>query len=210
MEYLKLLNKKFYALNFKTKLQLYLLPLLLLYFFFYFYEIKVPKKTIETIDFKSKKMKNSYIQIIKQIEEFALSNNISIKEIKHEKKKLFITSNISFEDIESFLFFIENINSFSSLQNIKIYKNNKLYSLDFTIDFSKYYIKNLDTNIYKSKKSIYVLNAIANKHVFINEKWYFLGDKIGDYKVNKITKTSVELSNDKDVITLKVFKNESK
>jgi len=51
----------------------------------------------------------------------------------------------------------------------------------------------------------YELEAILNNAVFINKKWYKRGDKLGEYRIGYISKTTVELSSKekKKTLTLK-------
>jgi len=55
----------------------------------------------------------------------------------------------------------------------------------------------------------YKLDAILNHAVFINKKWYKVGDTLGNYKVGYISRTSVRLKSDagNKVLSLEKKKN---
>jgi hypothetical protein len=51
---------------------------------------------------------------------------------------------------------------------------------------------------------IYELTGILNYSAFINKKWYKVGDKIGEYRVIHIGKTTATLQQGKDIKVLKI------
>ena len=56
----------------------------------------------------------------------------------------------------------------------------------------------------------YKLSAILNHSAFINKKWYKTGDKLGNYKVGYISRTSVRLKSDTGNKVLNLEKKKKK
>ena len=53
---------------------------------------------------------------------------------------------------------------------------------------------------------VYTLKAILNRAAFIDKKWYKKGDSIGDYKIGKVSSTSVVLNSSSGDRTLSLEK----
>lgn len=58
------------------------------------------------------------------------------------------------------------------------------------------------TTIVKKKKLVYVLSAIMNSSVLINDQWYKKGDKVHQYTIVNISKENVTLKKGDKLMTL--------
>lgn len=214
MEALNQLNKKFKNLNFKTKLQLYLLPILILFLFFMTYEnhkeIKVSLPKVKTIDYKF-----SSIDLISKIQNYANKKSIKILSIAIKNRVINIAFKAKSKDVDKFILFIENIDTNS---NILFFETSKIYSsktnilnAKVKIDFKKSYIKNIkkQSSISKVRNSKPKLKAIIYNYAFLDNKWRVKGESFSSYKIIQINKNSVILKKDGKKLELKVYNENS-
>ncbi len=105
-------------------------------------------------------------------------------------------SSLSAENLQSRLLEYEKL--FTQINKKRIGVSNKkideIKNPFITISNSKANIQ--DSNQSASiKKPTYTLNAILNYKAKINEQWYKLDDKIGDFKLTNIERESVVIEN---------------
>ncbi len=214
MEALNQLNKKFKNLNFKTKLQLYLLPILILFLFFMTYEnhkeIKVSLPKVKTIDYKF-----SSIDLISKIQNYANKKSIKILSIAIKNRVINIAFKAKSKDIDKFILFIENIDTNS---NILFFETSKIYSsktnilnAKVKIDFKKSYIKNIkkQSTLSQVRNTKPKLKAIIYNYAFLDNKWRVKGESFSSYKIIQINKNSVILKKDGKKLELKVYNENS-
>lgn len=214
MEALNQLNKKFKNLNFKTKLQLYLLPILILFLFFMTYEnhkeIKVSLPKVKTIDYKF-----SSIDLISKIQNYANKKSIKILSIDIKNRVINISFKAKSKDIDKFILFIENIDTNSNILFFETSKINSsktnILNAKVKIDFKKSYIKNIkkQSSISKVRNSKPKLKAIIYNYAFLDNKWRVKGESFSSYKIIQIDKNSVILKKDGKKLELKVYNENS-
>ncbi|MFX4238502.1 hypothetical protein ACOL20_09280 [Aliarcobacter butzleri] len=204
---LKSLNDKFINSQTKTKIELYLLPLLLLLLIsFYTFEEKQEEmiSTKNSFDeISNKKFEGSYLEVLSSLENLANKNQITILTNEKDKESIFLKGKSKIIVLENFLKQIENLNNFSKVQSLLLYKKdeNGYYFFDLKISFEKFYFKQLKNekelelkveddalNKISKKKEIvenkkFEINAIIDKYAFINGNWIEQDEEIDGYKL---------------------------
>lgn len=233
---LKSLNDKFINSQTKTKIELYLLPLLLLLLIsFYTFEEKQEEmiSTKNSFDeISNKKFEGSYLEVLSSLENLANKNQITILTNEKDKESIFLKGKSKIIVLENFLKQIENLNNFSKVQSLVLYKKdeNGYYFFDLKISFEKFYFKQLKNEnelelkveddalnkISKEKEIIenkkFEINAIIDKYALINGNWIEQDEKIDGYKLVELQMYFVILENETEKIKLEVdhgeyFKN---
>lgn len=212
MSLLEQLENSFNLLSLRVKIELFLFPLILLLLIWYlFFENIENKKEISfnTNLVKNIDMKDSYISIIKDIEEYCEKSKIILKTIENQEQIIRLQIETDLKKQIRFIKFIEDYNSFSKISNLKIDKN----SLYTEVDFKKLYVKNrfsLDKKIDKLFKEVrnYKLNAIIDNKAFINQKWVSLNGKIDSYRLIDINMNSILLEDLKKKRKIRLYINE--
>jgi len=211
MYLLEYIENSFDSLNFRVKIELFLFPLiifLLLWFLFFDDASKKEEFPPNNTLINDIKMKDSFTSIIENIQKFCEEHNILIKMIENQGQSIKLEIETSLKEQIKVIKFIEDYNSFSKVENLKIDKN----SLVLEIVFNKLYIKNkfkLDEKpeeFFKSVKT-YKLSAIIDNKAYINNKWLTLNDKLDSYKLIKIDRSSILLQNKYEKV--RVFINEN-
>ncbi len=118
---------------------------------------------------------------------------------------LFLAVNIFAFSIEPIILKINMLNK----QKVKVFKEISLKYDPFkngnkVVKAKTILQKNKKT---KEQKSSFFLLAILDNKAFINSKWYKLNDKIGKYRIIKISKNLVIIKNSKKRIFLKPNKS---
>lgn len=233
---LKFLNDKFINSQTKTKIELYLLPLLLLLLIsFYTFEEKQEEmiSTKNSFDeISNKKFEGSYLEVLSSLENLANKNQITILTNEKDKESIFLKGKSKIIVLENFLKQIENLNSFSKVQSLVLYKKdeNGYYFFDLKISFEKFYFKQLKNEnelelkveddainkISKEKEIVenkkFEINAIIDKYALINGNWIEQNEEIDGYKLVELEMYFVILENETEKIKLEVdhgeyFKN---
>ncbi|MCT7587767.1 hypothetical protein [Aliarcobacter butzleri] len=233
---LKFLNDKFINSQTKTKIELYLLPvLLLLLISFYTFEEKQEEmiSTKNSFDeISNKKFEGSYLEVLSSLENLANKNQITILTNEKDKESIFLKGKSKIIVLENFLKQIENLNNFSKVQSLLLYKKdeNGYYFFDLKISFEKFYFKQLKNEkelelkveddalnkISKEKEIVenkkFEINAIIDKYAFINGNWIEQDEEIDGYKLVELQMYFVILENETEKIKLEVdhgeyFKN---
>lgn len=233
---LKFLNDKFINSQTKTKIELYLLPLLLLLLIsFYTFEEKQEEmiSTKNSFDeISNKKFEGSYLEVLSSLENLANKNQITILTNEKDKESIFLKGKSKIIVLENFLKQIENLNSFSKVQSLVLYKKdeNGYYFFDLKISFEKFYFKQLKNEnelelkveddainkISKEKEIVenkkFEINAIIDKYALINGNWIEQNEEIDGYKLVELQMYFVILENETEKIKLEVdhgeyFKN---
>jgi hypothetical protein len=214
---LKQIENSFLKSEVKIKLQLYILPIFCIYFYIYMIDNKNSfldlNNTNKLNNLLHKKFDGSYLNLLKDIENFCLSKKIKINSLDYNKNKLLIKGKTSLKRINSLIIKIENINSFSKINSLNIEKTSKKnqYIFNINTEFKKFYIKTKNKEVKKEKKgkiTVFRLKAIIDNHILLNNKWYTLNDFFGKYKIILINKNHVVLKYKDKNITLKLNKNE--
>ncbi|MFW3372262.1 hypothetical protein ACN9J5_05570 [Aliarcobacter butzleri] len=233
---LKFLNDKFINSQTKTKIELYLLPLLLLLLIsFYTFEEKQEEmiSTKNSFDeISNKKFEGSYLEVLSSLENLANKNQITILTNEKDKESIFLKGKSKIIVLENFLKQIENLNNFSKVQSLLLYKKdeNGYYFFDLKISFEKFYFKQLKNEnelelkveddalnkISKEKEIVenkkFEINAIIDKYALINGNWIEQNEEIDGYKLVELEMYFVILENETEKIKLEVdhgkyFKN---
>lgn len=233
---LKFLNNKFINSQTKTKIELCLLPLLLLLLIsFYTFEEKQEEMISSKNSFdeiSNKKFEGSYLEVLSSLENLANKNQITILTNEKDKESIFLKGKSKIIALENYLKQIENLNNFSKVQSLVLYKKdeNGYYFFDLKISFEKFYFKQLKNEnelelkveddalnkISKEKEIIenkkFEINAIIDKYALINGNWIEQDEKIDGYKLVELQMYFVILENETEKIKLEVdhgeyFKN---
>ncbi len=165
----------------------------------------------------SKESKISQLKLIKHIENISLNTDIKILNLRISNK----------------LFDIQTIGSFKSSINFiyNLEKDMNLIDLTLTKDNNKSIIMNCSFKLFKStlNKQIQTidnlanpflgikeysankprrLNAIINKNVFIDDKWYTKNDMVGKYKLTVITSHYIVLEYRNTTLKMELLKDD--
>lgn len=201
-------ENKFLNINYKTKLQLYLLPILLFALLYQYKEIFKEEKIIPNIKEDKKEYKETFLELFSKIEKLSKINNVEIRSIKKSKKEINIVFNSSMKNFSKFIFSLENLNSFTSIKRVKNEKVDKTYLFEVVLSVEKFYLKNLEKIEFKEEKEIsFSLNAIIGSYVIIDNKMLKIGDNLDGFKVIQIENKSVYLKNKEEILKLEL-KNE--
>lgn len=216
MQIFTLLENKFEQLNFRFKIEIFLLPIFLLGFFYYLDRNLFIKKEYEdkriSIE-KEKNMSKNFIDIIKDIENYLSKNEINLHNLSNENQIIKVDINTSLLKQLNFLEFLEKYNSFSHLHLVQLRGSN----LSLELNFRKFYVKKIEDKKltlakikqYENIKNEFILQAIVGENVLINKKWMKLNDFINGFKIISIERNSVFLEKDTFLIETKVYKNET-
>jgi len=212
MSLLKLIEDKFESLSLRLKIEIFLFPLIIILLISYlFYENKNESKNVVKLDRNiiNVKMKASYLTLLKQIEKFSSQNNITINFIKRDNSNIKLVLSSSPKNLFVFLDFVERFNNFSKIETMDLSQN----KLSLDISFKKFYqktpykaSKNKDLKV--KKQSRFILNAIVDNEVLINNVWIKKDDFLDGYKLVEIFKNKVFLKKDDKKIFLKLHKDE--
>ncbi len=204
---LKFLNDKFINSQTKTKIELYLLPLLLLLLISFYTSEEKQEEMISTKnsfdEISNKKFEGSYLEVLSSLENLANKNQITILTNEKDKESIFLKGKSKIIVLENFLKQIENLNNFSKVQSLLLYKKdeNGYYFFDLKISFEKFYFKQLKNEnelelkveddalnkISKEKEIVenkkFEINAIIDKYALINGNWIEQDEEIDGYKL---------------------------
>lgn len=220
-------NNNFLKSSKKTKIELYVLPLLIYLLLYLFLLEKDKNKDVEISsklnyeEFYNKKFESSFLELFSSLEKLAKKYEISI--LKNEKNENIILLKAvgNKQSIFDFIKDIENLNNFTKIDFLNMNKNEetKIYTFELKINLNKYYIKNLKNIEYeKNHEKVFVtqnsqnkefkINAIVDDYAFINETWIKKNEKIENYKLIKINRDFVVLSNELNEIKLELLNEE--
>ena len=226
---LNYLNNKFTNSSSKTKIELYLLPLLLLYLCYFLFEFSLTQSSnIEEIKPKvdvissNKEFKESFLDLFSNLEDYALKNQIVIFTLTNNKKIIVLKAKANLSNIQKFIKKIENINNFSKIRNLTLFKADlENYIFEMEVDLSKFYIKKIEKEIENQslkqltseiknneKSKEYKINGIISDYAFINDIWLKKDDNIDDLKITQIEKDFVVLENENKKIILELNNEE--
>lgn len=225
---LNYLNNKFTNSSSKTKIELYLLPLLLLYLCYFLFEFSLAQSSdIEEIKPKidvissNKEFKDSFLDLFSNLEDYALKNQIVIFTLTNNKKIIVLKAKANLSSIQKFIKKIENINNFSKIRNLTLFKVDlENYIFEMEIDLSKFYIKKIEKEIENQspkltseiknneKSKEYKINGIISEYAFINDIWLKKDENIDDLKLTQIEKDFVVLENENKKIILELNNEE--
>ena len=225
---LNYLNNKFTNSSAKTKIELYLLPLLLLYLCYFLFEFSLTQSSnIEEIKAKvdvnssNKEFKESFLDLFSNLEDYALKNQIVIFTLTNNKKIIVLKAKANLSNIQKFIKKIENINNFSKIRNLTLFKADlENYIFEMEVDLSKFYIKKIEKEIENQspkltseiknneKSKEYKINGIISEYAFINDIWLKKDENINDLKLTQIEKDFVVLENENKKIILELNNEE--
>lgn len=158
------------------------------------------------------------MELFSNIEYLASQNKIFIKNLSKDKNYVFLDGYGQKEDILFFLKIIEDINNFTRIDSLNLYKKDDLgnYNFKFRVDLNRFYIKNNipffkkepDSQIDKSEiknENIFKINAIVLNYAFINDNWIKKNEKIDNYELIEIHRDFVILKKDEHTIKLELL-----
>lgn len=220
-------NNNFLKSSKKTKIELYILPLLICVFLYLFFLEKGKNEDVEISsklnyeEFYNKKFESSFLEFFSSLEKLAKKYEILILKNEKDKNIILLKAQGKKQSILNFIKDIENLNNFTKIDFFNMNKNEetKNYIFELKINLNKYYIKNLKEIEYEKKyEKIIVtqnsqnkefrINAIVDDFAFINETWIKKNEKIEDYKLIKIDRNFVVLSNESNEIKLELLNEE--
>ena len=180
---LDFLNNYFNNTSLKVKIELYLLPLLLFYLIYYgsfvlfVNEASKLETKVNLNEFENKKFDGSLLELYSEIETYAKEEKIFIVSMQKDKNIIDIKAKTTSTAMINFIYKIENINSFTKINYLKIEEQleDSLYLADLKIDLNKFYIKEK-----KEKNTNYKNTSINSSKSNISSK------KINNYNINAI------------------------
>ena len=195
------LNKKFSQLAFRIKVELYLLPFIICYLIFFIYKNEQEPYVSNNLDIirniqiiENKKFNQSFVKILKKLDNFFHTNKIKINSIISNNKSITYDLNIKKEKFLLLSWHLEQINKFSAISSFEFNEKH----LFITITFQKFYFKKpiflkerISSLFFKQDK--FFIEAIVGQMVFINNKWLKLNDYINKYKIVRINKDHIYL-----------------
>lgn len=216
MQVLKYIEDSFNSFDFRIKIEFFILPLLLFGIFIFFTEKpnvsnNITNKTDILNKIQNLQMHENLVNIIKNIENYAIENSLKIKSISSSSKNIKIELFANKKEQIKFMKFLEDYNSFSKIKTLLI----KQKSINLELSFEKIYLKekmNLENRILalKEKKDINLkLQAIIGKKVLINDKWLELNKSFEEYELIKINRNSVILDNGYENIKLNIYRDKN-
>lgn len=220
-------NNNFLKSSKKTKIELYILPLLICVFLYLFFLEKGKNEDVEISsklnyeEFYNKKFESSFLEFFSSLEKLAKKYEILILKNEKDKSIILLKAQGKKQSILNFIKDIENLNNFTKIDFFNMNKNEetKNYTFELKINLNKYYIKNLKEIEYEKKYEKVIvtqnsqnkefrINAIVDDFAFINETWIKKNEKIEDYKLIKIDRNFVVLSNELNEIKLELLNEE--
>ncbi|MCB9096751.1 MAG: hypothetical protein H6630_03885 [Arcobacter sp.] len=220
-------NNNFLKSSKKTKIELYILPLLICVFLYLFFLEKGKNEDVEISsklnyeEFYNKKFESSFLEFFSSLEKLAKKYEILILKNEKDKNIILLKAQGKKQSILNFIKDIENLNNFTKIDFFNMNKNEetKNYTFELKINLNKYYIKNLKEIEYEKKYEKVIvtqnsqnkefrINAIVDDFAFINETWIKKNEKIEDYKLIKIDRNFVVLSNESNEIKLELLNEE--
>lgn len=220
-------NNNFLKSSKKTKIELYILPLLICVFLYLFFLEKGKNEDVEISsklnyeEFYNKKFESSFLEFFSSLEKLAKKYEILILKNEKDKNIILLKAQGKKQSILNFIKDIENLNNFTKIDFFNMNKNEetKNYTFELKINLNKYYIKNLKEIEYEKKYEKVIvtqnsqnkefrINAIVDDFAFINETWIKKNEKIEDYKLIKIDRNFVVLSNESNEIRLELLNEE--
>ena len=210
---LNYLDNKFINSPLKTKIELYLLPLFFIYLSYFISQTSINDNPViqskVNLDYSKIEFKDSFLEVLSNLEDFSLKNQIEISSITDNKKVITIKAKAQIENIERLIKKIENFNNFT---NIKILLLNKKesdnYFVELQVDLNKFYIKKVEKEVEKNSSNMnnkdYKLKGIISEYAFINDIWLKKDENIDDLKLTKIEKDFVVLENENKKIVLEL------
>ncbi|RXI34185.1 hypothetical protein CP986_09870 [Arcobacter aquimarinus] len=172
-------------------------------------------------EFYNKKFESSFLELFSSLEKLAKKYEILILKNEKDKNIILLKAQGKKQSILNFIKDIENLNNFTKIDFFNMNKNEetKNYIFELKINLNKYYIKNLKEIEYEKKYEKVIatqnsqnkefrINAIVDDFAFINETWIKKNEKIEDYKLIKIDRNFVVLSNESNEIKLELLNEE--
>lgn len=215
---LNFIENKFQKLNHVNRTLLYLLPLIILISWIFtlpktLTNIKEENEIIiiqERIKQLNKKISSTpdVFNLIRRIEKFSKENDIVIKSIKHEQGLYHVEFHSKKTRVEALVNFCEYLNAFSKINYLKVFINKDEADVSMKLSFLNYYVKKTKPSLLsrlKKPNKTFVLNAIINQEVLINNQWLNLHDTVLDYKIHSISMNKVELINKNERLILELF-----
>ena len=215
--------------------QLYtILTICVLFPYFKFIDIKKDEKIYSNENFiqvnnnikqiKEKIQLPNYIKVLKELElETKKYKSLSIQNFNINKRSININGIASKEEFLNFLIFCENYSVSARLNTLAlkpITNKKNLFNFSLSIKFKKKYLpilssdkqEDLEKKILslgdKKVKNKIKLQAIFDSHVIINDKLLFIGDELNGFKIKKINKDHILLSNKN--VDIKLYLEEKK
>lgn len=213
MQFIKSIESSLELKPLRVKIELFIFPLLtlaLIYFFIFEVNYETPKKTpIKLIDKSNIKMKKTPFDVLKDIENFALKEEIYLEKISNDNKKLLLDVSGSFKKRMKLFNYIENYNSFSKIKSFELDDN----ILKIEVTFDKFYKKTTldiskELEQFEEEQKNYNLIAIVDNKALINSKWFNKNETIDSLKILEIKPQFIVLGNRFKKIVLRLHKNE--
>lgn len=231
------IQDKFESLSSFQKLELYIIVIIFFFILFYFKDMFVfkinpnnnPSHNIKSLYEKKIELLNSSFssisnnKIVNIIYKKADSFNIKLEKFKNDKKSLILEFSSTFENI--FLFFTY-LNQHFIVKNFQVKKEEvylktklildkryffeKTKNMDFKTIVDPFFSKTINVKKEKNIKSKLLVKAIILDYLYINDKWYKVGDSIDQYIIKgvKNNKAIVYDKEKKISVFYEVFKDE--
>lgn len=204
-------------MNFKTKIQLFILPMLFAYLIFFFYgEYFIEKKSLtnkRTNEVK-KRFNENFVDVFSQIENYSKVNKIDIVNISKNKEVVKIIAKSKLSQSKKLIQYIENLNKFTKIEKLNLSKmeNSADYLYELNISFENYYDKKLKKiDFYEDeKKDGFKLSAIIDSYAVLNDKLIELNEKIDGYELYNISMNYVLLKKDDEILKVEIIHEKAK
>lgn len=213
MQYLNYINIYFFNLSKFQKFEVYVIITILIFSLYSFNkkEIIIYEKVLE----HANNMSN--LEVLSSIENWSKKNKILIEKVDLSSSILVFTLSSRLNNVINFLYYVENITTFTEITNLILFynKKSKKFQLELSVSFNNIKNNNINLkkleviNVFKALKNRKELrlSAIYGKYIILNHKVLTLNDKYKSYKIIDIKKDRVLLYKDNKEKVLRIEKD---
>ncbi len=201
LEIFILLENKIEKLSLLKKIKFYSIPILLCVLIL----ILINDKNSFNFFIKkeNKFFSKNQMLIIKDFTKYFNKNNINLQEIKqiNQQIKLVFFSNL-IQFIKT-IHYLETYDNFSYIEQIEFLKKENHFLISLTVGFGNFYLYNKSFKLKDFKEEeenlTFKIESIVMNYVFIENKWYTIGDSINSYKIISISNNFIEFQKDNKI-----------
>ncbi len=201
LEVFILLENKIDKLSFFEKIKLFSIPILLSITILIL--INDNNSFNFTIQKENRIFNKNQTKIIKDFTNYFNDNNINLQEIKQINTEIQLSFFASFMQFVKTIYYLETYNNFSYIKHIEVLKSENSFLVSLKVGFGKFYLNNKEFKLkdfkQENKKLAFKIEAVVMNYVFIENRWYTVGDYINSYKIISISDDFIQFKKDNKV-----------
>lgn len=201
LEVFILLENKIDKLSFFEKIKLFSIPILLSITILIL--INDNNSFNFTIQKENRIFNKNQTKIIKDFTNYFNDNNINLQEIKQTNTEVQLSFFASFMQFVKIIYYLETYNNFSYIKHMEVLKNENSFLVSLKVGFEKFYLNNKGFKLkdfkQENKKFAFKIEAVVMNYVFIENRWYTVGDYINSYKIISISDDFIQFKKDNKV-----------